>query len=339
MRGTRTVCVGVPVWRGADHAPETLESLLRQRGVGLTIVVSVDGADEGSVAACRPFLADPRVSLVVQPRRLGWVGNSSAVLTAAAAGSADYACLQPHDDLLDDEYLAVLLAAAEANPEAAVVYSDVQSFGTHDNVIRQPTVAGSPFERQIDVMRHHYAAISYRGLMRVSALRSILPMAGNPCDDFAADTVWLARQALVGDLVRVPHALYRKRYHRSNTHSQWPTWPRERRMMAWSRHCLDMLATALKASRTASERRRLYKAAHTRLLRPRNWTPYRSDLVAMSPRAQADMRSSFDALAASRADIGPPPETLFRTGLRAVSGLHGILTGRKLRHHPGAERQ
>jgi glycosyltransferase involved in cell wall biosynthesis len=339
MQGTRTVCVGVPVWRGADHVPETLESVLRQRGVRLTVVVSVDGDDQGSATACRAFLADPRVSLLVQPRRLGWVGNSSSVLTAAAAQGADYVCLQPHDDLLDDNYLAVLLAAAEANREAAVVYSDIQSFGTHNNVIRQPTVAGSPFERQMDVMRHHYAAVSYRGLMRMSALRSILPMAGNPCEDFAADTVWLARQALVGDLVRVPHALYRKRYHPNNTHSQWVTWSSELRMTAWSRHCLDMLAEALKATSTASERRRLHKAARTRLLHPRNWTPYRSDLVAMPPLARAGMRSRFDAAAVSRADIGPPPETRFRAALRAVSALRRVVSGQKRSDDHGGERQ
>jgi GT2 family glycosyltransferase len=337
MQRTRTVCVGVPVWRGADHVAETLESVRRQRGVGLTIVVSVDGDDEESVAACRPFLADPRVSLLVQPRRLGWVGNSSAVLAAAAAGGADYACLQPHDDLLDDDYLAVLLAAAEANSHAAVVYSDIQSFGTQDTLIRQPPVAGSPFERQIDVLRNHYAAVSYRGLMRVSALRSILPMAGNPCEDFAADTVWLARQALVGNLVRVPHALYRKRYHPNNTHSRWATWSAELRMMAWSRHCLDMLAEALKASSTASERRTLHKEARTRLLHPQNGTPYRSDLHAMPPLAQAGMRSRFDAAAALRADIGPPPETRFRAGLRAVRVLRSLMFRHELRDHHGGE--
>ena len=310
------ICVGVPAWRGADYVAETLESVLRQRGVGLTIVVSVDGADEASAAACRPFLADPRVTLLVQPRRLGWVRNSSAALTAAAAHGADYACLQPHDDVLEDDYLAALLAAAAANPDAAVVFSDIQSFGTHDAVIRQATVAGSPFERQIGLLRDHFNAVAFRGLTRVSALRSILPMAGNPCDDFAADTVWMARQALVGDLVRVPQALYRKRYHANNAHMQWFAWSYERRMTAWIRHCLDMLAEALKASKTPSERRMLHRVARMRLLEPATSTcPYPQDVVAMKPLARARMRSRFEAAVALRA---------------AVSALKRILSGRKL---------
>lgn len=325
------ICVGVPVWHGADYVAETLESVLRQRGVGLTIVVSVDGADEASAAACRPFLADPRVTLLVQPRRLGWVRNSSAALAAAAAQGADYACLQPHDDVLEDDYLAALLAAADANPDAAVVFSDIQSFGTHDAVIRQATVAGSPFERQIGLLRDHFAAVAFRGLTRVSALRSILPMVGNPCEDFAADTVWMARQALVGDLVRVPQALYRKRYHANNTHMQWFAWSYERKMTAWIRHCLDMLAAALKASNTPWERRMLHNAARTRLLqRATSTSPYHRDLVAMKPLARARMRWRFEAAAVLRADIGPAERAgRFRAGSRAA--LKHILSGRKLR--------
>jgi len=304
MARTPRICVAVPVWRGADYVAETLESVLQQRGVDLRVVISVDGADETSAAACRPFLADSRVSMVLQPVRVGWVGNSSAALSAAVA-HGDYACLQPQDDLLEAGCLSALLATAETSPGASVVYSDIQSFGTHTAVIRQPTVAGSPFGRQIALLRHHYAAVSYRGLMRVSALRSILPMVGNPHGDFAADTVWIARQALAGDLLRVPHALYRKRYHAHNTHTQWRVWPHEVRMAAWTRHCLDMLAVALQATTVRFERRALQKAALRRLLRPQTWTPYESDLVGMGPMARARMRSRFAAAAAARPDLGP----------------------------------
>ncbi|MEZ0239460.1 MAG: glycosyltransferase family 2 protein [Chloroflexota bacterium] len=329
---TPRVCVAVPVWRGADYVAETLESVLRQRGPALTVIVSVDGGDETSEAACRPFLADPRVRILVQPRRLGWVGNSSAALAAAAAEPVDYGCLQPHDDVLEDEYLAVLLAAAEANPDAAVVYSDIQSFGTLDRVIRQPTIAGSPLERQMGLLRDHFAAVAFRGLTRVSALRTILPMTGNPCENFAADTVWMARQALAGDLVRVPYALYRKRFHPNNTHTTWFAWPHERRMTAWIRHCLDMLAEALKASRTRSERRMLHRAARMRLLQEATSTgPYLEDLAGLNRLARARMRWRFEAAAALRAS-GGPPETggRPRVGSRAVSALTHILAGRTL---------
>jgi GT2 family glycosyltransferase len=333
MRRTPRICVGVPVWGGAGFVAETLESVLRQRGVGLTVVVSVDGADQASEAACRPFLADPRVRLLVQPRRLGWVGNCSAALGAAAMAGADYACLQPHDDVLDDDYLAALLAAAEANPEAAVVYSDIQAFGTHDVLIRQATVAGSPLERQVAMLRDHFDAVAFRGLTRVSALLRSLPMAGNPCRDFAADTVWMARQALAGDLVRVPLALYRKRYHADNTHTRWSHWSRRRKLRAWTRHCLDMLAEALKAAGSTAERRRLREAARARLLlRATPIGPCRKEVGALRTLERARMRSRFAAAAALRADIGGPAGSARSgAGPRAIAGLRTLLHGRVLR--------
>jgi GT2 family glycosyltransferase len=314
-----TVCVGVPVWRGAEYVAETLESLLAQRGVTLSVVVSVDGADETSVVACRPFLADSRVALVVQPRRLGWVGNSSAVLAEAVSKDTDYACLQPSDDVLENDYLAELTAAAAAHPAAAVVYSDIQGFGADDTLIRQPTVAGSPFERQLLLLRQHFAAAPYRGLMRASTLRSIIPIAGNRCDDFAADTVWMARQALHGDLVRVPVVSYRKRYHATNTHTQWWTWSHRRRMTAWIAHCLDMLAVALQATVVPSERRMLHEAALERVMHRAGWTnPKASDPVAIGRLPRIGLGLRFEAGTIMHAGIGPTMAG-FRGGLRAVS--------------------
>ena len=93
------VVVGIPVWQGANFVGETLRSVLAQEGVALRVVISVDGRDEASAAACVPFLSEARVKLVVQSSRLGWVRNSAVVLAAAVAEAADYACIQPHDDI------------------------------------------------------------------------------------------------------------------------------------------------------------------------------------------------------------------------------------------------
>ena len=103
-------------------------------------------------------------------------------------------------------------------------------------------------------------------------------------------------------------------------------------MTAWIRHCLDMLAEALKASRTQSERRMLHRAARTRLLQAATSTgPYLGDLAGLNRFARARLRSRFEAAAARRADVGPPgPGGRFRVGSRAVSALTHILAGRTL---------
>jgi GT2 family glycosyltransferase len=305
---TPVVVVGVPVWRGATFVGETLRSILAQDGVTLRVVVSVDGADEASAAACERFLSDARVKLVVQPSRLGWVRNSAAVLGMAAAEVAHYGCLQPHDDIMEETCLSSLLAVAEAAPQAAVVYSDIQAFGDHDVLIHQPSVIGSPLARLVTLLVDHFNAVAFRGLTRMSALRAVEPISGNPFDDFAVDTLWMARLATVGDLVCVPRPLYRKRYHAGNTHSEWNHWPRERVVVAWTRHCLDMLTEALKVAKDTAARNMLVEAARVRLFQTATPMTFHHVMSALSAEERAQVLLEFDPAVAQlcRAETNEP---------------------------------
>jgi glycosyltransferase involved in cell wall biosynthesis len=293
--------VGVPVWRGAAFVAETLESVLNQRGVRFKIFISIDGPDADSERACLPFASDPRVRIVVQPRRLGWVKNTAAVL-AGASEQAEFVCVQPHDDLVETDYLATLLDAARDHPHAAVVFSDLALFGTQEGVISQESVIGAPMERQLLLLTRHINAVAYRGLNRTSALKAVPPIAGNGFGDFACDTVWMARLARVGDLVRVPRVLYHKRVHPNSTYAGWKKWPRGKKGAAWIWHCLDMLAEALTVATSIEERRQLIDAARERLCASHIEMRRIRELSRIS---RWGMRVAFDVGAAIRSDIGP----------------------------------
>lgn len=290
MTGTR-IGVGVPVWQGAAFVAETIDSVLSQRGVAVEVFISIDGADRESERACRPFASDPRVRIVVQPQRLGWGENCAAALAGAAATGAPYACLQPHDDLVENDYLRSLAEVAEARPDAAVVYSDIRAFGSYNELIAQPDVTGTPIERQLALLRSFHA-VAFRGLVPAAAL-SRAPMAGNSYWDFACDIVWLARLARVGDLVRVPRELYRKRYHAANTFAEWHAWSLEQRTEAWLRHCLDMLAEALCVCSRRKDVGRVVAAARARLLDD-SGSPYRADLARLTPDERAHLLRRFE---------------------------------------------
>jgi glycosyltransferase involved in cell wall biosynthesis len=289
------VGIGIPVWRGQGFVAETLRSVVAQRDVRLKIVVSIDGHDEKSAQACRPFAADPRVRIVVQQSRLGWVGNTAAAL-AAASEDADFACVQPHDDLIDPDYIATLLHAAQAHPQAAVVYSDLDAFGQRAGVDAQNSVLGPPMQRQLSLLKGHYNAVAYRGLTRCSTLRAVPPIAGNDCDDFSCDTVWMARLARTGELIRVPRVLYHKRYYAGSVHASWPTWSPDRRLKAWLRHCLDMLAEALTVAATEHDREQLMDAARDRLLMGAIG-PFAAQIKALSSRRRWQLQREFEAQA------------------------------------------
>lgn len=261
------VGVAVPAWRSGDFLGEALASLLAQSYRNLRIVISIDGDDTDTGARCEAFLPDPRIRVLRQPARLGWVRNSALALAAAAEGAA-YACIVAHDDILHEQHFAALVAMAGRHGDAAIVFPDFEAFGTERGIVSQDSIIGHKLARQLSILLDHYNAIAWHGLARTSALAAVEPMTPNEVGDFAVDTVWVARMARQGNLVRLPEVLLRKRYHPGNTHGAWAGMPDRDMARAWTVHCLAMLAEAWPTADSADERRLLVGAARRRLLGP-----------------------------------------------------------------------
>lgn len=271
MTGPETVTLGVPAYRGAAYVAESLASIQAQTHADLRVLISLDGPDPETEEACRPFLDDPRFRLTVRPERLGWVRNFNWLVDQADTA---YWCYQQQDDVLEPTYLETLVRAARRHPEAAVLYCDMQTFGTLDQPVTAPSVGGSSSGRQLALLYDHHAAVALRGLCRLQALRDAGRLRSNPADDFASDTVWLSSMARAGELVRVPETLYRKRFHDANEHTRWARWPDERRRRAWVVHCAEMLDEAMLCEATVEERRLLYDATLHRLTTARRAPEY-----------------------------------------------------------------
>jgi len=261
------VAIALPAWRAEAFVAETLASILGQTYREFSLNVCVDGNDERTAELCASLARDSRVSVVLQPSRLGWVGNTNAALRAGAG--ADFSLIMPHDDLVAPNYLETLVGRAAAFTDAACIYCDVETFGdvpgpAGHGRFRQPRVAGSAFQRQWCLLREHFPAVAFRGLVRQFGGEPLL-LRGNEADDFAADTVYLAQIARHGDLLRVPHALYRKRYHAGNTHVACERWDASRQCRAWRAHCRGMLDEARPCAANLDETAALIAAAEARV--------------------------------------------------------------------------
>lgn len=261
------VAIALPTWRGDAFVAETLASLLGQTYREFSLHISVDGDDGRTADLCGSLARDSRVTLVVQPNRLGWVENTNAALRAGAG--AEFSLIMPHDDIVAPTYLETLVGRATAFADAACVYSDMETFGLTPGAghgrFRQSRVVGGPLQRQQQLLVQHYPAVSFRGLVRQVGGEPLL-VRGNDVDNFAADTVYMSQLARHGNLLRVARPLYRKRYHTSNTHAAWERWDKQRQCRAWRLHCLAMLEEALPVATSRMEEATLIAAAEGRLV-------------------------------------------------------------------------
>ena len=125
------VSVLVPTYCRSALLPFALRSALAQTFADFEVLV-LDNAspDQGqTTAAVQPFLAaDPRVKYLRHEENLGITGNWRAGIAAAAG---DYFCLLHDDDTLEPTFLAELVAALDAHPDAIVSFCD--HWVTHAN--------------------------------------------------------------------------------------------------------------------------------------------------------------------------------------------------------------
>lgn len=103
------ITVGVPVYKGAALIGKALECLQRQTFGDFETIISVDGNDAETAAACRPILADRRFRMVVHPQRLDWVGNFNWLLQQDLK---EFFCYRQHDDTTSPDFFEVLLRVA-----------------------------------------------------------------------------------------------------------------------------------------------------------------------------------------------------------------------------------
>ena len=241
---TGHVTIGVPVYRGERFVAEAVDTVLAQTYDDWDVVFSVDGPDPGSEAVCRRYLDDPRFRLVVQPERLGWVRNIAWLQEQA---TAEFWVYLQQDDLLDPTYLSALMQEADRSPDAAVVYCDIQCFGTRTMRFVRPSILGSPVARMLSLLTDHFAGVAFRGLTRVRRTQG--------------DRRWTGRQRRRG--LRRRSRLDRRdgelgrtdpragvRCTRSGTTTirstrQWGEWDLSKRRRAWTAHCHDILAVAM----------------------------------------------------------------------------------------------
>ena len=246
---TQRITVGLPVYKGADRIAKSLECLQRQTFGNFEAIISVDDNDAETAAACRPFLVDPRFRMVVQPRRLDWVGNFNWLLQQDLK---EFFCYRQHDDTTAPEFFEVLLQAADNETNAAAVYCDCQFIGRDDFQILH-SIEGESLDRMLQYIERG-SAVPVRGLIRRAAIQQAGLVRS---DEFRAPHQiygWLAKLVRWGNFRRIPKALYYKLEHPKNFTGDFFAKPEEQRRAAWPTIFTGLLEAAMPLCRTPEER-------------------------------------------------------------------------------------
>lgn len=262
------VTIGVPVYRGQDDLPITLECLRTQSYQNLDILISIDAADAQSAQACEPFLrADSRFRMQIQPSRLGWAGNTDWTMRQRRG---EFYIFQQHDDQISPTYVADLVDAARRYPDAAICYAEVQSSGISSQTMRGVPLLGDPMQRVLTCLKYMDHA-AFRGLIRGSALgrtSGLLLSEVDPLDSYGTEMRLLMELALLGEFRFVPGPIYYKRLHGENLYLKREKWPEHRKQRAWA--CLAAWATEVivPAGRSVDERHRMLDMVLERFVVP-----------------------------------------------------------------------
>ena len=244
------ITVGMPVYKGADLVAKALDCLQRQTFREFEVIISVDGADEETAAACHPFLSDSRFRVVVQPERLDWFGNFNWLLQQDLG---EFFCYRQHDDTTAPEFFELLLQGADSEPGAAIVYCDCQWTGGRNDLEIKPSIEGEPLTRMLQYVERIPAA-PVRGLIRSAAIRQAGLVRHDEFRALCEIMVWLAKVVRWGNFRRIPLPLYYRLDHPNNYHKAWYDWPDERKRAAWTTMFTGLLDAAMPLCRTPEER-------------------------------------------------------------------------------------
>lgn len=199
------VSILIPAYAAEAFIERTLTCARAQTHEAVRILVSVDLCDDATAEIAHAHAAnDSRLAVFVQKERLGWADNINFLLAHA---DTPYHFIYFHDDVLDPAYVATLLAALRAEPDAASVHCDMGHFGASQSVSLGRPYAGAVARRLMIFMLAPYRGSPLRSLMRAEAVGH-LRLPHGATGGVWANEPFLMQLIAAGPALHVPQVLY-----------------------------------------------------------------------------------------------------------------------------------
>jgi len=118
---TPEISVVMPAYNAALYITEAIHSVLNQSFTYWELLVIDDGSTDNTAEIVKPFLADPRITLISQTNK----GVSAARNVGINTAKGKYVAFLDADDAFLPENLKTKYIAINAEPEIGYVYSDI----------------------------------------------------------------------------------------------------------------------------------------------------------------------------------------------------------------------
>ena len=206
------VTIGVPAYNAARFLPVALDSLVGQTYANIEIIVVDNASTDATGDIARDFAArDPRIRYVRNPQNIGAGRN---FIRCVELTRTELFRWQSADDYSAPTFVERCVAVLDAHPDvvqayprAVLVDENGVELERYDEKIS--TLADSPRERYLHVMRSIALVNALYGVMRTDLLRRTAIHGAY----LGADVVVQEEIALYGKIWEIPEYLYFRRMH------------------------------------------------------------------------------------------------------------------------------
>lgn len=206
------VTIGMPVYNGASHFREALESLLAQDYPHVEILISDNASTDETSAIAKQYAASH--SFIRYSRNPENVGPHRNFLKVADEARGKYFFWAAHDDQWRPGYISRLVEQLEADPEAVLatplsVFIENDGSPTKRYRPQRPASGRSLLSNYQELLQDNASCWIY-GIYRTDWLQqNVRTLLEYP--KFSADLRWLARDSLQRQYVGSPEAVLVKR--------------------------------------------------------------------------------------------------------------------------------
>lgn len=220
-----TITVLIPAYDAAPFLADTVRSVLAQTFGDILVRIAVEPGEAdaphepaATLEALRPFRADPRVEIVVNPQRRGWTGNINALI---ASVTTPLFAILPHDDLWHPRYLEVLEGMLREDADAGLAYCDMRSYAGRRSwrtglPIRR---SGAPIDQVFEFFAEGPRGMPWRGLTRTAVAKATGGFPDADAVGISAEAEYALRLVAAAPVLHIPDVLYVKRMHAGNRRS------------------------------------------------------------------------------------------------------------------------